>query len=216
VRKMLASRWFWLGTSAFAGVSLFLAGAYWGPIADFCKTHGHALSAVGFVFAVVGFPLTIHAVLETQRIEREARMRVEGVVEEARGTVERAEQQNRQTLEKLRQLLVVKDLDAAIRHIEGLRVAGQDGQWRVALAHCSESVAGVISSLESIPPRPKEGVDLGDIRVNLEQIERAIYTTKLQRGAERGFTEEQHAAMTGAVSALRILLARLQSQALEG
>jgi hypothetical protein len=213
----ITRRWPWL--IAGSAVLLLVTGSFWERVRGFSDHYGNVASVGGLLVSVVGFVLTLWAVAETQRIEREARRKIEDAIaeahEETKAAVAEVREQTRQAIEKIGLHLLVSEVEALQRLIIDLRQAGRDGPWERALFQCNEARAVALRAtgnphlLEDEKSYLREAVD--DLRLTIRYIEEH----RLPAPSVRGLPNKNTKALDDMIAAIGRVQARLRRQSLE-
>jgi hypothetical protein len=124
-------------------------------------------SIAGLGLAIVGFPVTIYSLFETQRAGREAQRQAAVAVGEAKAAVEQARVDTKQALEKVAMMLMAGDLERLHAAVSAVLDFGDHAIWRRALLHCRE--AGHLAAALRVNPRLRE-----DERITLAQGAEAL------------------------------------------
>jgi len=123
--------WWWIGplVAAAGWVGSFL-------LQEAIPAAGNTASILGLVVTLVGLPLTLWAVLETQRVERKARQRVEEAIREAEEKIARSEKAMVASQDQIRQIIVQfgqgwfrQVCEEAYRLLKETRTGISEGRW---------------------------------------------------------------------------------------
>src|SRR5207237_573404 len=99
---------------------------------NWCNAVGNQASVAGLFVSLVGFALTICTLLLTQRIEREARARIERAVSEAQA-------QAREAVTKIGKHLLTGEAARFRQLVRVIQRAVQGGQWGRAARGCERA-----------------------------------------------------------------------------
>lgn len=108
----------------------------------------------GLCLAIVGFPVTIYSLFETQRASREVQRQAAEAAREAKAAVEQAQADTKQALDKVAMMLLAGDLERLQAAVNAVFDFGDHAVWSRALLHCRE--AGVLAAALRINPRLQE------------------------------------------------------------
>jgi hypothetical protein len=176
----------------------------------------NAASIAGFFIAVVGFPLTIYSLFETQRAGREAQRQTAEAAREAKAAVEQARVDTMQALEKVAIMLLAADLERLHAAVNAVLECGDYADWRRALLHCRE--AENLAAALRVNPRLRE-----DERTTLAQGAEAltlahtsIYGYRINKNTETPGLPGKHAkTLRRLAQSLTAVRARLNTTFLE-
>ena len=182
---------------------------YWPDLYAACGWFGNVASVLGLLVSLVGFMLTIWTVLQTQRMSKDAQEKIQKAFSEA-------QEETRSAVERIGLHLLVTETDILLQIIMGLRQAGVQGQWQLAMAHCMEARLATMRLAGNPHLHEEENETLRSGGEDLNLIHRYIERERL--GADAvipGLPDQKTKALDKMISALGQLQARLRKQTLE-
>jgi hypothetical protein len=173
-------------------------------------------SIAGLGLAVVGFPITIYSLFETQRAGREAQRQATEAAREAKVAVEQARRDTRQALERVAMMLLAGDLERLHAAVTAVLDFGDHAIWPRALLYCREAgnLASALRVNRWLREDEQTSLALGASALTLAQTyisENRINKNSTKRGLYRTHAENlQSFAMS-----LTAVRARLNAISLE-
>lgn len=163
--------WWWIAPTAllFFGLVSYL-------IQEWFPASGNVASILGLLISAVGFIVTIWTVLETQRIERQARDEIARALVDAGAAITAAQNETRDLIAQQRGRSLCED---AVRLLGEARSSIRDGLWRRA-AEKLQDAGGVCLRLGgSVIVRSEERETLGAAVGSLQAVIRYIERNRL-------------------------------------
>ena len=96
-------------------------------------------SIAGLGLAIVGFPVTIYSLFETQRAGREVQRQAAEAAREAKEAVEQARVDTKQALQKVAMMLLAGDVERLHAAVIAVLDFAEHAIWMRALLHCREA-----------------------------------------------------------------------------
>ncbi len=155
---------------------LALTWFFWREVTSFCDRVGNIASVSGLPVSLVGFALTIHALLKTRKIEQDARGRIENAVA-------KAHQETRDAVARIGQQLLLSECEALGRLASESRRLSTELQWSRAADRCRDTAHSGILLVAHPRLQADEEKKLRAASDNVQGVASFIERNRLSQGS---------------------------------
>jgi hypothetical protein len=188
----------------------------WSDYRRFSAQWGGEIGVGAAWLSLVGFGLTIFAVLATHRAEQKADHEIHRAQTEMQASLEALREENRNTIERIGVALVTRETAALLQAARQLQSACGQGQWQPAMTLCQEITHAVLALCGHPHLTDAERDDLRSATADMNQIRLHIQNYRLgSDSTKRGLVKEKDEALVRVIDRIYAIDNRLKRETLE-